>query len=434
MNMGEISRKAKKAINKYSISLIIASIALISFFQGYMDQNLGGDINLYALTSAMFGMPSHLMENGERFTYVMAGETGWDGQFNYYIANDLLNNLGTSEHVDNPAYRWARPGLAILAFISSKALGMEYISQAYFAIVTLTITIIGITALTYITMKSRLSPILIFAWALFPGQLITTFSGLSDSCADSFFAIYIALYLGYAKRITREHRKVRKADEFMWTVTLSLAGLICVLSREIYLIFFMVCLLIKAIEYLFSKTILTDEIPKKFSMQKLRRIAIIPSLVATLGYLSYNHFNYLRFGPKNPGTVVTKNPLTTLKYLYCNFNECDLAIPSNSSHYGLGHGLSLMTHTFLLFLGLTIGIAALAYTFKKFRQTNKLYLGRLLSLEISIFIMIACSVYFFFGSTVLFDWTGFIKADSTIIMAIIVGACMNKFASLESAK
>ena len=93
-----------------------------------------------------------------------------------------------------------------------------------------------------------------------------------------------------------------------------------------------------------------------------------------------------------------------------------------------------MAHTFLLFLGLTIGIAAIAYTFKIFRQTNKLFLGRFLSLEISIFVMLACLVYFFFGPTVLFDWTGFIKADSTIIMAIIVGTCMNKITTLEGAK
>ena len=432
--MREINFKVKKAVNKYSISLIIASVALVALFQGYMDQNLGGDINLYALTSAMFGMPSHLIENGERFTYVMAGETGWDGQFNYYIANDLLNNQGTAAHIDNPAYRWARPGLSFLAFISSKILGLEYISQAHFAIVTVGITILGITALTYITMKSGLSPLLIFAWALFPGQLITTFSGLSDACADSFFAIFIALYLGYALRTIRAQKKVRRFDELMWTLALSFAGVLCVLSREIYLIFFMVCLLLKGMEYVFSKAIMTSNIPKKFLMPRIRKILIVPSLVTTLGYLTYNHLNYLRFGARNAGTVVTKNPLTTLRYLYCNFNDCDLAIPSNSSHYGLGHGLSLMAHTFLLFLGLTIGIAAIAYTFKIFRQTNKLFLGRLLSLEISIFVMLACLVYFFFGPTVLFDWTGFIKADSTIIMAIIVGTCMNKITTLEGAK
>ena len=59
--MREINFKVKKAVNKYWISSIIASVALVALFQGYMDQNLGGDINLYALTSAMFGMPSHLI-------------------------------------------------------------------------------------------------------------------------------------------------------------------------------------------------------------------------------------------------------------------------------------------------------------------------------------------------------------------------------------
>jgi hypothetical protein len=100
---------------KYALLTAIFSFCLwFIFISNYIDEKLGGEKDLVILNGKMFGAPQYLIKEGLNFAYTQERETGWDGQFHYYITHDLLNKKETSKSIDNPPYRYNRPGIGIL--------------------------------------------------------------------------------------------------------------------------------------------------------------------------------------------------------------------------------------------------------------------------------------------------------------------------------
>ena len=70
----------------------VAAAALYHFmaFSFYLHGTLEGQINNHILAAEMWGTPAKMQARGIKPLYHGPVQTGWDGQFYFYIANDLL--------------------------------------------------------------------------------------------------------------------------------------------------------------------------------------------------------------------------------------------------------------------------------------------------------------------------------------------------------
>ena len=69
---------------------VIFILVTLFCFSFYLERTLKGDINNHILAGEMFGVPEELKERGIKPLYYGEGNTGWDGQFYYYMSNDIL--------------------------------------------------------------------------------------------------------------------------------------------------------------------------------------------------------------------------------------------------------------------------------------------------------------------------------------------------------
>lgn len=113
-------------------AVAIAALYHIIAFSFYLHGTLEGQINNHILAGDMFGVPDALQQKGIKPLYYGPGRTGWDGQFYYYIANDLLGLKDTSEHIDASTYRYQRVGLSLYTAIVAALTGQDWVSPDTF--------------------------------------------------------------------------------------------------------------------------------------------------------------------------------------------------------------------------------------------------------------------------------------------------------------
>jgi hypothetical protein len=210
------------------LSCAISITITLLLFNAYLERNLDGDINNHILAGEMFGMPEEVKSHGINPFFYGPNNTGWDGQFYYYMSNDLFAQKDTASHIDSPSYRYQRIGLSLFVSLLSKFLGNDFIYPSlYFKIYLALIffsTIIG----SLILKKVGANPFLIILWSLSVGTQLTLFNALPDAAADGF--LIIALFF-----IQRDKR--------LSAILLTFSAL----SREVYILFpisvFIVCLL-----------------------------------------------------------------------------------------------------------------------------------------------------------------------------------------------
>ena len=75
-----------KTVKILAISLLVLLINLLI----YIGFEMRGDVNFLPMTSEFYGIPQHLKEKGIVPLFEEGGR-GWDGQFYYFIANDLFD-------------------------------------------------------------------------------------------------------------------------------------------------------------------------------------------------------------------------------------------------------------------------------------------------------------------------------------------------------
>jgi len=144
-----------------------------------------GTFNQHFLPAKMFGVPEELAEKGIKPLYVEPKECGWDGQFYYYIANDVLGLKDTSKHIDADAYRYQRIGLPLLAKVLSLVVLRDWVSPVIYYLTSL-LLILGaaVTGASFFKEKGVL-PYWILIWSLGVGTQLTLMNGLPDAAADS---------------------------------------------------------------------------------------------------------------------------------------------------------------------------------------------------------------------------------------------------------
>lgn len=221
-----ITRKWQARISfireRYGRPLIICAIfLLVTFiaFELYLHRTLKGDINNHILSGEMFGVPAALEQKGIKPLYYGPGPTGWDGQFYYYIANDLLGVKDTPEHIDAPSYRYQRVGLSLYTAIAATLTGQDWVSPRTFLISYFLLVLAASWCGALLFSRLAVDPALILLWSLSAGVYLTLFNALPDAAADAFLILGLsALFAG---------QFVLAAIPFVFST----------LSREIYVLF-----------------------------------------------------------------------------------------------------------------------------------------------------------------------------------------------------
>jgi len=171
--------------------LIYLSFTLLCF-GFYHARTLQGDIDHHILSGEMFGTPAALKERGLQPLYRGPGMTGWDGQFYYYMANDILALKDTPQHIDAPSYRYQRIGLSLYTAIVAKLLWRDWVSPSLFFWSYLGLLLAAVWAGARLFQRLGASPYLILFWVLGVGPQITLFNALPDAAADAFMILALS--------------------------------------------------------------------------------------------------------------------------------------------------------------------------------------------------------------------------------------------------
>lgn len=170
------------------ILLIFVAYTTISF-GFYLARTLNGDINKHMLPGEMFGTPAALKKKGIEPLYYGPGQTGWDGQFYYYISNDIFARQDTPLHIDAPSYRYQRVGLSLYAKLIAKLTGQSWVSPKSFIASYFLLILVATLYGAKLFEQARLPPPLILLWSLGIGTQITLFNALPDAAADAFLIL-----------------------------------------------------------------------------------------------------------------------------------------------------------------------------------------------------------------------------------------------------
>lgn len=377
---------------KYAQPLVICVIFLLVTliaFEFYLHRTLKGDINNHILSGEMFGVPEALQERGIKPLYYGPGPTGWDGQFYYYIANDLLGLKDTAEHIDAPSYRYQRVGLSLYTAIAATLTGQGWVSPRTFFISYFLLVLAATWCGARLLSRLSADPALILLWSLSTGVYLTLFNALPDAAADALLILGLsALFAGQ----------------------FALAAIPLVfstLSREIYVLF---PLLIGAVY--FAGYVLTARKEERSWSE------------TALSLLRWQSYYWLAL------PVVTLVAWQT--YVTIHFG----AAPSSQAHGILGPPFQAWFEYFsrgvlgdhkrieaillLLFLGVMAAACVLAWRvlFIRRSQTTKLMRG------IAATTMALSGSYVCFGPTVLMHYTGYMKAAAVfgILIPLLVSA------------
>ncbi|MBK3773448.1 hypothetical protein GAY31_04520 [Azospirillum brasilense] len=157
---------------------------------------LGGEgrglLQFHVWPAEKWGIPAQLEKRGFEPLLTTPGHGGWDGQFHFYIANDLLLQEDTAQHIDAPTYRYQRIGLPLLARGLAFLTFGDWVSPLVYWSTSVLLVAAGTFAFAWMLATVGLPPWLSLIWALSGGVQVTMVSGLPDAAADALFLLALA--------------------------------------------------------------------------------------------------------------------------------------------------------------------------------------------------------------------------------------------------
>lgn len=374
-------------IKKNKIKLFVVFVFLVYTlfsFGIYQARTLNGDINNHILAGEMFGVPIALKDKGLTPLYTGPKETGWDGQFYYYMSNDVLALKDTPKHIDAPSYRYQRIGLSLYAAIVAKALGMDWVSPRVYFLSYLFLLLAATWAGASLLSRLGASPLLILLWSLSVGTQVTLFNALPDAAADAF--LILALSAVFSKKY------ILSVIPFAFSA----------LSREVYVLFPSFIFLFILIDSVLFKhgrlhTNLNDICSKIFKYNSYYFL-LIPGVVA-VGWHIYvvQHFGIT---PSEQAANILGYPFVAWeKYFSSGLSGNHILVGANWTAYA--EAMALLLFLVTLILAVCISLTLL---FKKSSLITPEVRGVALTL-VSFSVLYAC-----FGSTVIAHYTGYFKA------------------------
>lgn len=122
-------------------------------------------------------------------------QDGWDGQFYYRIANDLLARQGTAPYIDCPPYRYQRIGVPAIAWGATRLMGQTVITPHTYLVVHLLLMLVGLVVLIGWLRERGWSAGWAYAWLLSAGVLNAGLHGLPDPAGDAMFIVCLVSLL-----------------------------------------------------------------------------------------------------------------------------------------------------------------------------------------------------------------------------------------------
>ena len=394
-------------LSKYSrnifIILIVFAVYTIWSFSVYLERTLQGDINNHILAAEMFGTPEELEARGIEPLYHGPGNTGWDGQFYYYISNDIFGLKDTAEYIDTPPYRYQRVGMSLLASIVSKVLFQDWVSPTTFILTYFLLISAATLAGALLIRRYGGYPALVLLWSCSVGTQITLFNALPDAAADAF--LILALFALAHKRYV------------LSIIPFTFAAL----SREIYVIFPSFILLFTLLKIILGdltfsgksiKQMLTldsvKEVFKNLLVFRTKYLLVIPG-ITTIGWLLYI---IMHFGGQTPFEAAADASITGAPYAAW-YEYFISGIQGN--HKWVGGLYSYAEAGSLLFFLLTLisAFILVIYIFVNKRAEIK---SEVLGVSASLFTFVL--IYSSLGSIVMKHYTGYIKALAIFLFLI----------------
>ena len=395
-------------LSKYSrgnifIILIAFTVYTIGSFSIYLERTLQGDINKHILAGGMFGIPEELEARGIEPIYPAPEDSGWDGQFYYYIANDIFGLKDTVEHIDGAPYRYQRVGMSLLASIVSKVLFQDWVSPTTFILTYFLLISAATLAGALLIRRYGGYPALVLLWSCSVGTQVTLFNALPDAAADAF--LILALFALAHKRY------VLSIIPFTFAV----------LSREVYVLFPSFILLFTLLKIILGdltfsgksiKQMLTlDSVKEAFKnllVFRTKYLLVIPGITA-IGWLLYI---VIHFGGQTPFEAAVDGSVIGVPYAawYEYFMS---GIQGN--HKWVGGLYSYAEVGSLLFFLLTL-ISAFILVIYIFAIKRTEIKSEVLGISASLFAFIL--IYSSLGSVVMKHYTGYIKALAIFLFLI----------------
>ena len=387
----------KKQTKNIAIMAIFCLVTAL-IFAVYLERTLQGNINYFMLPAQMWGVPADLAERGIAPLYHGPGITGWDGQFYYYIANDLLGLKDTPKHIDAAAYRYQRVGLPLYTAMLAKLTLQDWVSPRSFFLAYFLLVAAAVWVGARLFQSRGLAPWLILLWALSAGTQFTLFNALPDAAADAFLILALPLLL--ARRF--------------WLAAIPLT--FSVLSREAYLVVPVLIALFLFIERLNDEKGGGQRItPSRSIAAPLGRGLRIPALYALAipaciyaawwGYVTH-HFG------KTPGSQA----FNILGWPLLSWADFFIGGLTNA-HRFVGSGMNARFEAVGLALFLLVLVAAAWMALAVLRRGSADAVIRgLAGASLAMVALYAC-----FGSTVMMHYTGYSKATGvfTILLPLV---------------
>ena len=279
------------------VAVLIFIVYTLGTFAFYYEGTLKSDLNNHILASEFFGVPSALKERGVKPLYGQ-GSSGWDGQFYYYMANDLFVLKDTASHIDSPAYRYQRIGLAVFTALIAKLLGFEWVSPSTYFISYFSLLCAAVFFGALIFKNRNYNPMLILLWGLSVGTQLTLFNALPDAAADAF--LILAVFA-----LERKHFFI-SACLFTFSS----------LSREVYVIFPALILLFNLVDVMVKKTIETNGLCLRFK-ECLKFKSNYYFLISIIVFFTWHLFLLFRFEVQESpwGTLLNLPLVSWFKYI-----------------------------------------------------------------------------------------------------------------------
>ncbi len=353
---------AKIFSNKlYTVGLSL--VFLLFNLMLYLSFEMRGNLDFLPMTSEKFGVPQRLHEKGI-VPFYHGARGGWDGQFYYFIANDLLDKNMTSQFLDSHSYRYQRPGVGVWAWIGSIVLGKDWISPSFYLFSYILLFVVGCFSLASLFEIYKVPLYWVFAWSSFVSTQVTIFNFLPDAGADCF--LFIALLCFLQKR------------KFLSSIAFSFA----ILSREVYL-------LVPFLIFLFQVFTFVQE-KRTYKNFYETIVSVIPGLVF-LAWYSWllQHF---KTSPGAQAHGVFDWPLRSWLYY--------------SVHAPTALGtLSLLSFLFIILIYLKL----IPLVFRKNKDFWKWFF---------VSFGVISAVYLCFGEIVLTHWGGYLKPAAVYLFLI----------------
>jgi hypothetical protein len=377
-----VAYKNKKTALVVTCVYIIYTLILFAIYES---RTLNDDINNHILAGEIFGVPEELKGHGIRPLYT-GKALGWDGQFYYYISNDIFGLKDTANHIDAPSYRYQRVGLSLYVAAISFIAGNDWVSPKAFFVSYLFLIIAATYVGARLLQRFGVNPALMLCWSLSVGTQITLFNALPDAAADSF----LILALGFL---------------FSGRASLSIISFVFSgLSREVYVLFPSFIFIFYFYKHLFGgkSDSINEKLTLKYVILPKYYLFVIPGLIA----LFWNIYIYIHFG-KAPASQA--HGIGILGPPFKNWYEYLLSGLSGN-HKLVGQSWSAYAEAISLILFMLVIFSSMWVTYGVFRKSS--LRATLESYGIALALFALSILYICFGSTVVMHYTGYLKALS----------------------